>query len=75
MRATTAPASKNAEISAAVRAKMNFPTESSLRARRYAGRRSALPTRLTTSQTNATPMPVCARAVPQADPSMPQSKP
>ena len=45
------------------------------RERRAPGARSARPTRRAISQTNTAPMHVCATAVPQAEPSIPQSKP
>ncbi len=75
MRATTAPASRNAAISDAVRRKMNVPTERRRRASETTGARSARPTRRTMSQTKPSPMQVCAIAVPQAEPSIPQSRP
>ena len=74
-RATTAPASRNAQISAVVRAKMNLPTESRRRARWTTGARSDRPTRRTISQTKPSPMHDWASAVPHAEPSIPQSKP
>ena len=55
---------------------MNLPTESSLRARRYAGRKVGAPDPPDDEpDERRAPMPVCAIAVPQADPSIPQSKP
>ena len=62
-------------MSDAVRTKRNLPTESSRRASESTGARSARPTRRAISQMNPAPMHDCATAVPQAEPSIPQSKP
>src|SRR4029079_16944786 len=75
IRATTAPASRNAAIRAVVRRKMNAPTDRSRSASETTGTRSARPTRRATSQMNPAPMHVWAMAVPHADPSIPQPKP
>ena len=74
-RVATAPARTNELISAAVRMKIHFPSESTRRASASRGRASPAlsPRRITTM--NAAPIPSCAIAVPHAEPSIPQPKP
>ena len=72
-RVATAPARTNEAMSAAVRMKIHFPSESTRRA--SASRTRASPGSSRRSTTNAAPIPSCAIAVPQAEPAIPQSKP